>query len=120
MQPLTAADDIASNTMVRDWLAESENGADLPRFVSYLSGVLEQHKAATAFVISSATSRHYSEKGLERTLSRANAQDAWYYRFLDSAQRRVVEIGTDGNTGALTLFIDLRVEKAGQLLEYLV
>nr|WP_269458111.1 methyl-accepting chemotaxis protein [Pseudomonas sihuiensis] len=116
MQPLTAADDIASNTMVRDWLAESENGADLPRFVSYLSGVLEQHKAATAFVISSATSRHYSEKGLERTLSRANAQDAWYYRFLDSAQRRVVEIGTDGNTGALTLFIDLRVEKAGQLL----
>ncbi|WP_226504313.1 methyl-accepting chemotaxis protein [Pseudomonas sp. MWU16-30317] len=116
VRPLTAAEDIASNTMVRQWLAEGENGAQVPQFAGYLDGVRAQHKAFTALIGSAATSRYYTEKGLDRTLSRTEAKDAWFYGFLDSGKPRTLNIDNDTATGALTLFIDLRVEQAGKLL----
>ncbi|QKZ07156.1 methyl-accepting chemotaxis protein [Pseudomonas eucalypticola] len=115
-RPLTAADDIASNTLVQQWLAEGENSAQLPSFTRYLDGVRNEHKAFTALIASADSNRYYTEKGLDRTLSRANAQDAWFYQFLDSGKPRTLNIDTDTGTGALTLFIDLRVQQAGKTL----
>ncbi|WP_287809108.1 methyl-accepting chemotaxis protein [Pseudomonas sp.] len=115
-RPLTAADDIASNTLVQQWLAEGENSAQLPSFTRYLDGVRNEHKAFTALIASADSNRYYTEKGLDRTLSRTNAQDAWFYQFLDSGKPRTLNIDTDTGTGALTLFIDLRVQQAGKTL----
>ena len=115
-QPLTAAKDIASNTMVHQWLAEGEESAQLPQFSGYLEGVRSEHKAFTSLIASAVTGRYYTEKGLNRTLSRGNPKDAWFYEFLDSGQARTLNIDNDTATGALTLFIDLRVEQAGKLL----
>ncbi|WAH59254.1 methyl-accepting chemotaxis protein [Pseudomonas silvicola] len=115
-KPLTAASDIASNTLVQQWLAEGENGAQVPSFTRYLEGVRSEHKAFTALIASADSNHYYTEKGLDRTLSRANAQDAWFYQFLDSGKPRTLNIDTDTSTGALTLFIDLRVQQAGKTL----
>ncbi len=115
-RPLTAADDIASNTLVQQWLAEGENSAQLPSFTRYLDGVRNEHKAFTALIASADSNHYYTEKGLDRTLSRTNAQDAWFYQFLDSGKPRTLNIDTDTGTGALTLFIDLRVQQAGKTL----
>ena len=115
-RPLTAAQDIASNSMVRQWLAEGENSAETPSFIRYLNGVRGDHQAFTAIVAGADTQRYYSEKGLERTLSRAEPKDAWFYEFLDSGKPRTLNIDNDTSTGALTLFIDLRMEEAGKLL----
>ncbi len=115
-KPLTAANDIASNTLVQQWLAEGENGAQVPSFTRYLEGVRSEHKAFTALIASADSNHYYTEKGLDRTLSRANAQDAWFYQFLDSGKPRTLNIDTDTSTGALTLFIDLRVQQAGKTL----
>lgn len=116
VKPLTAAEDISSNSMVREWLAQGENGAQVPQFVSYLDSVRSQHQAFTAIIGSAATNAYYSEKGLERTLSRTDAKDSWFYSFLDSGKARTLNIDNDTATGALTLFIDLRVEQAGKVL----
>ena len=116
VKPLTAAQDIVGNTMVRQWLAEGENGAQVPQFVSYLDGVRADHKAFTAIIASSATQRYYTEKGLERTLSRTDPKDGWFFAFLDSGKPRTLNIDNDTATGALTLFIDLRMEQAGKVL----
>ncbi len=116
VKPLTAATDIAGNTMVQQWLAEGENSAQVPSFSQYLEGVRGEHKAFSALIASAATNRYYTEKGLDRTLSRSNAQDAWFYEFLDSGKPRTLNIDTDTATGALTLFIDLRVQQAGKTL----
>ena len=116
VQPLTAAKDIAGNTMVQQWLAEGENSAQLPQFTAYLDGMRREHGAFTSIIASQATNNYYTEKGLDRTLSRSNAKDAWFYSFLDSGQPRTLNIDNDTGTGALTLFIDLRVEQAGKVL----
>ncbi|MVV48261.1 methyl-accepting chemotaxis protein [Pseudomonas sp. PB120] len=113
VQPLTAAKDIASNSMVRDWLAGGEEPAQAPGFVQYLEGIRAEHKAFTALIIGTASSHYFTEKGLDRTLSRSNPNDAWFYSFLDGNQARTLNIDNDKSTGELALFIDFKVEQAG-------
>ena len=116
VQPLTAAKDIASNSMVRDWLAGGEDDARTATFVRYLEGIRAEHKAFTALIIGTASNHYLTEKGLERTLSRSNPKDAWFYSFLDSNQPRTLNIDNDTTTGELALFIDLKVEHAGKVV----
>ncbi|WPN57549.1 methyl-accepting chemotaxis protein [Pseudomonas sp. P9_31] len=116
VQPLTAAKDIASNSMVRDWLAGGENSVQTDTFVKYLEGIRTEQKAFTALIIGAASSHYITEKGLDRTLSRSNPNDAWFYSFLDSNQPRTLNIDNDTATGELALFIDLKVEQAGKVV----
>jgi methyl-accepting chemotaxis protein len=116
VQPLTAAKDIASNSMVRDWLAGGEDSARTNAFVAYLEGIRAEHKAFTALIVGTASNHYFNEKGLDRTLSRANSKDNWFYSFLDSDQPRTLNIDTDIATGELALFIDLKVEQAGRVV----
>lgn len=116
VQPLTAAKDIASNSMVRDWLAGGESSVQTAGFVSYLEGIRAEHKAFTALIIGAASNHYFTEKGLDRTLSRSNPNDAWFYSFLDSNQPRTLNIDNDTATGELALFIDLKVEQAGKVV----
>ncbi|MGX1089016.1 methyl-accepting chemotaxis protein [Pseudomonas sp. AP3_22 TE3818] len=116
VQPLTAAKDIASNSMVRDWLAGGEDSARTASFAQYLEGIRAEHKAFTALIVGTASNHYITEKGLDRTLSRSNPKDAWFYAFLDSNQPRTLNIDNDTATGELALFIDLKVEQAGKVV----
>ncbi|EJM86611.1 methyl-accepting chemotaxis protein [Pseudomonas sp. GM60] len=116
VQPLTAAKDIASNSMVRDWLAGGENSDQTAAFVQYLEGIRAEHKAFTALIVGTASNHYFTEKGLDRSLSRSNPKDAWFYSFLDSNQPRTLNIDNDTATGELALFIDLKVEQAGKVV----
>jgi methyl-accepting chemotaxis protein len=116
VQPLTAAKDIASNSMVRDWLAGGEDSAQAGTFTTYLEGIRAEHKAFTAIIVGTASNHYFTEKGLDRTLSRSNPKDAWFYSFLDSNQPRTLNIDNDTATGELALFIDLKVEQAGKVV----
>ncbi|RON70585.1 chemotaxis protein [Pseudomonas fluorescens] len=116
VQPLTAAKDIASNSMVRDWLASGEDSSETAAFAQYLEGIRAEHKAFTALIIGTESNHYITEKGLDRTLSRTKPADAWFYSFLDSNQPRTLNIDNDGATGELALFIDLKVEQAGKVV----
>ncbi|MBK5538632.1 methyl-accepting chemotaxis protein [Pseudomonas sp. TH05] len=116
VQPLTAAKDIAGNTMVRDWLAGGENVAQSDSFVSYLEGIRAEHQAFTALIAGTASHHYYNEKGLDRTLSRSNPADSWFYSFIDGDSPRLLNIDNDTSTGELALFIDLKVRQAGKVV----
>nr|WP_313710213.1 methyl-accepting chemotaxis protein [Pseudomonas sp.] len=115
-QPLVAAADIAGNTLLRDWLAAGEDPTEAPRFIEYLEASRQRNQAFTTMFAATSTGHYYNEKGLDRTLSRANPKDAWFYGYIDSGAERLVNIDIDGSTGELALFIDYRVEKDGKLV----
>jgi methyl-accepting chemotaxis protein len=115
-QPLTAAKDIASNSMLRDWLATGEDSAQIPAYTQYLEGIRAEHKAFTALIIGGDSHHYITEKGLDRTLSRSKPSDAWFFSFLDSDQSRTLNIDNDTATGELALFIDIKVEQAGKVV----
>jgi methyl-accepting chemotaxis protein len=115
-QPLVAAADIAGNTLLRDWLAVGEDPAHAPRFIENLQAAKQRNQAFTALFASTATGHYYNENGLDRTLSRENPKDKWFYGYIDSGAERLINIDIDGATGEVALFIDYRVEKDGQLV----
>ncbi len=114
--PITAASGIAENTLVQDWLAGGESPERLADFTRYLGGIRTSQKAFAALIASNASGAYYSDKGKERTLSRSEPKDSWYFQFIDSGKPRMWNIDTDGSTGELALFIDQRVEQDGKLL----
>lgn len=115
-RPLTAAADIANNTLLRDWLAAGEDSSQAARFVEYLESVRVHNQAFTALFAATASNHYYNQGGLDRTLSRSNPKDQWFFGFIDSGNPRLLNIDTDVSSGDLALFIDYRVEKAGQLV----
>ncbi|MBP9962029.1 MAG: cache domain-containing protein, partial [Pseudomonas sp.] len=115
-QPLTAAADIASNTLLRDWLAEGEDASQRAHFTEYLDALRQRNNAFTALFASTVSNHYYNEKGLDRTLRRDNPADSWFFRFIDSGDERMLNIDVDGSSGEVALFIDYRVEKDGKLV----
>lgn len=115
-RPLTAAADIANNTLLRDWLAAGEPPEQAGAFVEYLESVRVHNQAFTALFAATGSNHYYNQGGLDRTLSRDNPKDSWFFGFIDSGKPRLLNIDTDISSGDLALFIDFRVEKAGQLV----
>jgi len=115
-QPLVAAADIAGNTLLRDWLAAGEDPAHAASFIEYLTAAKQRNRAFTTLFVSTETGHYYNENGMDRTLSRGNPKDKWFYGYIDSGAERLINIDIDGATGELALFIDYRVEKNGQLV----
>nr|WP_286900957.1 MULTISPECIES: methyl-accepting chemotaxis protein [Pseudomonas] len=115
-RPLTAAADIANNTLLRDWLAAGEPPEQAGAFVEYLESVRVHNQAFTALFAATRSNHYYNQGGLDRTLSRDNPKDSWFFGFIDSGKPRLLNIDTDISSGDLALFIDFRVEKAGQLV----
>ncbi len=114
-EPLTAANAIATNSLVADWLAEGENPYQQAEFSRYLQGVETQNKALTTFVVGLETGNYFTGKGLDRTLQRG-PDTAWFYDFVDSGKSRSLDIDIDSTTSVPTLFINQRIEANGKVL----
>ncbi len=115
-EPLTAARGIAENTLVLDWLAQGEDAAQQAAFVRYLAGVQSQQKALTTFIVAADSGNYFTGKGLDRTLTRGPADNAWFYGFLDSGKQRSLDIDIDATTRQPTLFINQQLSAGGKVL----
>jgi methyl-accepting chemotaxis protein len=102
-RPTLQAADIAGNTLLRDWLAAGEDPAQAP-----LHRIPGGRQAAQPGLHHDV--RRHCEQPLlqrerpDRTLSRANPKDSWFYGYIDSGAERLVNIDIDGATGELALF----------------
>ncbi|MCY1481415.1 Methyl-accepting chemotaxis protein McpH [compost metagenome] len=114
--PITAVAGIADNSLVQDWLAAGADPARQDDFVRYLRGLRASQRAFATLIVDGATGAYYTDQGRERTLGHDDPKDAWYFRFVESGQPRILNIDADGRTGELTLFIDQRIERDGRLL----
>ncbi|GLK90544.1 methyl-accepting chemotaxis protein [Pseudomonas turukhanskensis] len=115
-EPFTAARAIAENTMVQDWLSSGEDAGQQQAFVRYLKGVQTQQKALTTFIVGAGSGNYFTDKGLDRTLTRGPAENGWFYNFVDGSDNRAVQIDTDKSTNQPTLFINQRITANGKTI----
>ncbi|HLD68843.1 MAG TPA: methyl-accepting chemotaxis protein [Pseudomonas sp.] len=115
-EPLTAARGIAGNSLVADWLSSGEDASRQEAFSRYLTGVQIQQKALTTFIVGLDSGNYFTGKGLDRSLSRGPAENAWFYGFVDGGKDRSLDIDIDQTTREPTLFINQRIAVAGKTL----
>ena len=102
--------------MGKGGLASGEDVSQQEAFVRYLRGVQTQQKALTTFIVAAGTGHYFTDKGLDRTLTRGPADNAWFYGFVDGSDNRAVQVDTDKSTNQPTLFINQRISANGKTI----
>ena len=114
--PLTAAESLAGNTMVEDWLNQGEAADQQPAFIRYLAKVQQQQHALTSFIVVKDSGHYFTNKGLDRTLQPGVPDNQWFYDFVNSGQNQALDIDIDKTTKVPTLFINQRIAVNGKVL----
>ena len=111
-EPLATTTINANNTFLLDWEKDGLNDAGLEGWKRYASLVKSKTGVASVLWASDATGKYMTEAGFDRMLSRQNASDQWFYKFIDSGKPYTMDIDKDASSGLYMMFIDVRFEAA--------
>lgn len=121
-KPVMVSKTMANDEFLKGWLSqEPENyGNDtyLKQLYSYLKTYQEKYDYTTVFCISEKTGNYYYQDGLNKTITKGDEHDVWYYNFIDSGHEYDLEVDTnEANDNTITVFVNFRVEdNDGRLL----
>ena len=88
-----------------------ENDQYLGQLYSYLNTYQKKYDYTTVFCISEQTGNYYYQDGLNKTISKEDEHDVWYYNFTESGHEYDLEVDTnEANNKNITLFVNFRVE----------
>lgn len=77
MRPALLASMMATDTVIRDWLATGETDPDA--IARHLAAIRRTHGAVSAFLVSDQTQTYYDADGLQRMMQPSDPQDAWFF-----------------------------------------
>jgi diguanylate cyclase (GGDEF)-like protein len=116
LKPVLASGLMARNTFLEDALSQGNQHPE--QLWQYLAEIQQKTGAITTFLVTEANGRYYHPRGILKTVSEADPQDQWYYRFRKSG--RSIEINIDRDTADLrrtTAFINVMLQdSAGRML----
>ena len=80
---------------------------------NYLENYRKKYGFDAVFLVSAATGRYYNFNGIDRVLEKGDAENVWYYDFLDSDETCRLNVDNDevdGADNAITVFVNCKVE----------
>lgn len=112
---LTMSHDTFLKNHLARWYSHTDEQEYTDALQKYLSAYHREYKFDSVFLVCTASGRYYSFNGFDRIISRDNADDVWYYNFLNSGKQ--YELNIDANkeqsaNRAITVFINSRVQDA--------
>ncbi len=100
---MNAAEQLANNRMLLQWLANDRPAADEPLVVNQLNDIPRQYGLAQASFADRQTAAYYTQDGFLRVLT--PAQDGWFFDYKNSGQEKMLNVFTEAN-GDVKLFIN--------------
>lgn len=109
------ANTMASDTYLVQWLREERSGnrtfLHREEMRKYLLNMKEENQYSSVYMVSEYTGDYYSHEGLNRTLSREEKEDEWYFNFIESRKPFDLRVDEDElNDNQLSVFINVRIE----------
>ncbi|MGE4353770.1 MAG: sensor domain-containing diguanylate cyclase [Oscillospiraceae bacterium] len=117
-KPVMVSKTMANDEFLKAWLSqEPENDEDetyLGQLYSYLRAYQEKYDYTTVFCISAQTGNYYYQDGFNKTISKSDEHDVWYYNFIKSDHEYDLEVDTnEASSDNITVFVNFRVEDDG-------
>lgn len=117
-KPVMVSKTMANDEFLKEWLvSEPEYGGDdayLQQLYDYLKTYQLKYEYTTVFCISAQTGNYYYQDGLNKTISRNDEHDIWYYNFIDSGREYDLQVDTnEANDNTVTVFVNFRIEGDG-------
>jgi methyl-accepting chemotaxis protein len=108
--PLATSQGIANNTFLQDWELNGLSEEGTSAWQRYAQSLQSKTQAASVFWVSGETGKYYTQKGLERTLSKADPSDKWFYDLMASSKPYTLDIDKDKGADSYMLFINARFD----------
>lgn len=116
-KPINISLTMANDNLLKSFMQEEENHQGDEEFIQtmrdYLLTYKEKYGYDSVFLVSAQTDRYYHfDKGIDRVLSKEDAEDQWYYSFLESSKEYSLNIDNDETQIAdneITIFINCKI-----------
>lgn len=120
-KPVYVAQAMANDTFLKDWIRGEQAAADeaayREKLQQYLNAFRQTYNFDSVFMVSAYSGIYYYPDGVNKTVSRQDAHDAWYYDFIESGQAGTLDVSTDEpNANELTVFVNCRIEDTDRTL----
>ncbi len=121
-KPVMVSKTMANDQFLKEWLSEEPgkagDSAYMGQLYGYLKAYQEKYNYTTVFCISAKTGNYYYQNGFNKTVSKNDEHDVWYYNFINSGHEYDIEVDTNQVSGnSITVFVNFRVESSsGELL----
>ncbi len=114
-KPVMVSKTMANDEFLKTWLlSEPQNTGDnayIDQLYCYLKTYQLKYDYTTVFCISEQTGNYYYQDGLNKTLSKDDEHDIWYYNFTASSHEYDLEVDTNEvSNNSVTVFVNFRVE----------
>lgn len=114
-KPVMVSKTMANDEFLKTWLmGEPQNAGDkayIDQLYCYLKAYQVKYDYTTVFCISDQTGNYYYQDGLNKTLSKEDEHDIWYYNFTSSGHEYDLEVDTNQvSNNNVTVFVNFRVE----------
>jgi diguanylate cyclase (GGDEF)-like protein len=113
---------MANDEFLKSWLLDEpdnlRNDEYLKQLYNYLKAYKLKYNYSTVFCVSAQTGNYYYQNGLNKTVSKNDPHDIWYYNFISSGHEYDLQVDTNQvNHNNITVFVNFRVVgKDGKLL----
>jgi diguanylate cyclase (GGDEF)-like protein len=108
VRPVFISSMMASDTFLRDWVIEGEQGID--KISKYLQQVQTTYGAFVSFLVTERTHNYYYGEGILKQVKQDEPRDAWYFRVRDLRQPYEINVDKDlAHHDELTIFVNYRV-----------
>ncbi len=99
---------MSHDSFLINWVTRGEK--NVPEIIQYLGKIQKEYEYFSTFFVSTQTGRYYHYSGVHKIMSRKDPHDVWYYRFIQSGKKYVLDVDTDeAGNHHLTIFINFRV-----------
>lgn len=121
-KPVMVARTMANCEFLVNYLENTESpdkeAQDVQAMQNYLMGVKNGMDYDSTFVISDATRRYYTHKGLNKIIDTENdSHDVWYASFAEKKRNYDLDVDSDeANSNIWTIFVNARMERNGKFL----
>jgi diguanylate cyclase (GGDEF)-like protein len=121
-KPVMVSKTMANDEFLKTWLAKEPqnvgNDAYMKQLYGYLKAYQLKYGYTTVFCVSAQTGNYYYQDGLNKTVSKHDSHDVWFYNFVSSGHEYDLEVDTNqANKNNVAVFVNFRVtDENGKLL----
>lgn len=115
-KPINISLTMANDSLLKSFLEEEEHNSNsvyIQTMREYLSSYRKKYDYDSVFLVSAKTNRYYHfEDGIDRTLTKDNPENQWYYSFLEDSSEYNIVIDNDEVQSAnneITIFINCKI-----------
>lgn len=113
-KPVNVSLTMANDSLLVDFLSKEKKHMDEDSYIQqlreYLNSYREKYSYDSVFLVSASTNRYYHFNGIDRLITPDNAENTWYFDFLERENEYSLNVDNDeAADNIITIFVNCKI-----------